>query len=105
LVEGLSERRDGVVVVDSGFALICKLLQIKNLFVVSNISPFNKHIGSPHGFCRSSSTVEKSLHAELTGLRISGGRTRDLARVDDHPLQSLDAVRAEPDGAALLIVR
>jgi hypothetical protein len=26
----------------------------------------------------------------LTGLRISGGRMRELARVDDRPLQPLD---------------
>jgi hypothetical protein len=33
----------------------------------------------------------------LTGLRISGGRTRELARVDDCPLQPLDGRREAPD--------
>jgi len=33
----------------------------------------------------------------LTGLRISGGRTRELARVDDRPLQPLDGRRGAPD--------
>jgi len=33
----------------------------------------------------------------LTALRISGGRTRELARVDDRPLQPLDGWRKAPD--------
>jgi hypothetical protein len=37
------------------------------------------------------------------GLRISGGRTRELARVDDRPLQPLDGRREAPDRKRMLI--
>jgi len=37
------------------------------------------------------------LEFKLTGLRISGGRTRELARVGDRPLQPLDGRREAPD--------
>ena len=35
-----------------------------------------------------------SLHVRLTALRISGGRPRELARVDERPLHPLDGRRA-----------
>ncbi len=38
-----------------------------------------------------------------TGLRISGGRTRELARVDDRPLQPLDGRREAPDRKRMAI--
>jgi len=40
---------------------------------------------------------------DITGLRISGGRTRELARVDDRPLQPLDGRREAPDRKRMLI--
>ncbi len=39
----------------------------------------------------------------LTGLRISGERTPELARVDGRPLQPLDGRREAPDRKRMLI--
>jgi len=58
---------------------------------------------------RGMSTVENLLTGVnrfghcLTALRISGGRTRELARVDDRPLQPLDGRREAPDRQRMAI--
>ena len=48
------------------------------------------------------SGVNRFSHC-LTGLRISGGRTRERARVDDRPLQPLDGRREAPDRKRMAI--
>jgi hypothetical protein len=45
----------------------------------------------------------KKIPKRLTGLRISGERTRKRARVDDRPMQPLDGRRGAPDRKRMAI--
>lgn len=51
MVEGLRERWDGVVIVESRFTLIGKLLQIEDILSINEINQLYRHIRSPHVFC------------------------------------------------------